>query len=197
MDNLESLFDHTCSRCSLSMSARTICVGGVGNHKNRIMALGEAPGRNEDKSGIPFVGAAGRILDTSLQKAGLSRTEIYVTNIVKCRPPKNRAPESEEVKKCGLYLDAEVFHIQPTHVLLLGASALKAILNQDDISQRRGVWQEQETDWGQVFFMPTYHPAACLYRPQLTPFLEDDIKDFVGHWRKDKIKVAGEAAGMG
>lgn len=147
-----------CQKCRLC-AARTRAVPGEGNPHARLMFIGEGPGRDEDLTGRPFVGRAGQLLDKMIAAIGLSREEVYIANVVKCRPPQNRAPEMDEVAACMPYLRAQVGLIRPQVIVLLGSSALGAILGPEHrITRERGAWLERKG----VFFMPTFHPAALL-----------------------------------
>ena len=147
-----------CQKCRLC-AARTHAVPGEGNPHARLMFIGEGPGRDEDLTGRPFVGRAGQLLDKMIAAIGLSREEVYIANVVKCRPPQNRAPEMDEVAACMPYLRAQVGLIRPQVIVLLGSSALGAILGPEHrITRERGAWIERTGVW----FMPTFHPAALL-----------------------------------
>ena len=147
-----------CQKCRLC-AARTHAVPGEGSPHARLMFIGEGPGRDEDLTGRPFVGRAGQLLDKMIAAIGLSREEVYIANVVKCRPPQNRAPEMDEVAACMPYLRAQVGLIRPQVIVLLGSSALGAILGPEHrITRERGAWLERKG----VFFMPTFHPAALL-----------------------------------
>ncbi len=147
-----------CQKCRLC-AARTHAVPGEGSPHARLMFIGEGPGRDEDLTGRPFVGRAGQLLDKMIASIGLSREEVYIANVVKCRPPQNRAPEMDEVAACMPYLRAQVGLIRPQVIVLLGSSALGAILGPEHrITRERGAWIERKG----VFFMPTFHPAALL-----------------------------------
>lgn len=147
-----------CQKCRLC-AARTHAVPGEGSPHARLMFIGEGPGRDEDLTGRPFVGRAGQLLDKMIAAIGLSREEVYIANVVKCRPPQNRAPEMDEVAACMPYLRAQVGLIRPQVIVLLGSSALGAILGAEHrITRERGAWIERKG----VFFMPTFHPAALL-----------------------------------
>ena len=147
-----------CQKCRLC-AGRTYPVPGEGNPHARLMFIGEGPGRDEDQTGRPFVGRAGQLLDKMIGAIGLSREEVFIANVVKCRPPQNRAPEADEVAACMPYLRAQVGLIRPQVIVLLGSSALGAILGPEHrITRERGAWIERKG----VFFMPTFHPAALL-----------------------------------
>ncbi len=159
-----------CQKCRLC-AARTHAVPGEGSPHARLMFIGEGPGRDEDLTGRPFVGRAGQLLDKMIAAIGLSREEVYIANVVKCRPPQNRAPEMDEVAACMPYLRAQVGMIRPQVIVLLGSSALGAILGSEHrITRERGAWIERKG----VFFMPTFHPAALLrYESKKRPVWED------------------------
>jgi len=141
------------------------------------MIVGEAPGKNEDEKGLPFIGAAGQLLNQLLESAGLRREETYITNIVKCRPPGNRDPLPEEVRACSGYLDRQVDMIGPAVILLLGRHAVQRLLpGLEGISRIHGTLVER----GDRAYVPLYHPAAALYNG----FLVDTL-------RADFIKVKG------
>lgn len=147
-----------CQKCRLC-AGRTHPVPGEGSPHARLMFIGEGPGRDEDLSGRPFVGRAGQLLDKMITAIGLSREEVYIANVVKCRPPQNRAPEADETAACMPYLRAQVGLIRPQVIVLLGSSALGAILGPEHrITRERGAWIERKGVW----FMPTFHPAALL-----------------------------------
>lgn len=147
-----------CQKCRLC-AGRTYPVPGEGNPHAQLMFIGEGPGRDEDQTGRPFVGRAGQLLDKMIGAIGLSREEVFIANVVKCRPPQNRAPEADEVAACMPYLRAQVGLIRPQVIVLLGSSALGAILGPDHrITRERGAWIERKGVW----FMPTFHPAALL-----------------------------------
>ncbi|MCL2548866.1 MAG: uracil-DNA glycosylase, partial [Symbiobacteriaceae bacterium] len=144
-----------CTRCSLRAGCTQV-VFGCGSTKARIMAIGEGPGADEDRLGEPFVGAAGKLLDNILQAGGFSRqSNIYIANIVKCRPPGNRVPTPEERAACLPILRAQFKLLRPEIVILLGATASQAILDPAlVIGKERGRWHKK----GTTLFMPTYHP---------------------------------------
>ena len=123
------------------------------------MFIGEGPGADEDKQGIPFVGRAGKLMNMAFQALGIDRDEVYIANIVKCRPPNNRNPELDETKACIDYLRNQVILVKPKIIVLLGSVALKNILgNEYGITSSRGKWMERSGIW----YMPTFHPAALL-----------------------------------
>lgn len=160
-----------CTACDLSL-ARTRVVFGAGNAKARVMLVGEAPGFNEDRQGLPFVGAAGQLLTKLLASAGLSREEVYITNVVKCRPPENRDPVSKEVEACRHYLQGQLDLIKPLVVCALGNFASQSLLGKKvGISKLRGKPAQVDT----YFVLPMYHPAAALHRGDLMSEVEADF----------------------
>jgi DNA polymerase len=150
-----------CQLCPLGKT-RTKFVYGVGNPSAKLMFIGEAPGADEDRLGEPFVGRAGQLLDKILAAIQLSRQEVYIANILKCRPPNNREPQPDEVEKCLPYLKEQIRLIQPKLICLLGRSAAIGILQKEmPLGKMRGYWHEFES----VPVMVTYHPAALLRNP--------------------------------
>jgi len=155
-DIREELTD--CRRCPLCAGRATV-VFGVGNPRARLMFVGEGPGSEEDRLGEPFVGAAGKRLDRWIARIGLRREDVYIANIVKCRPPGNRAPLPEEAKVCLPYLLRQIRAIRPEIVCTLGATALNFLLGvEEKITRERGKWRERDG----VPVLPTYHPAFIL-----------------------------------
>jgi DNA polymerase len=160
-----------CKRCELCQG-RAHPVPGDGNPEAEIMFVGEAPGRKEDEQGRPFVGAAGKILSSLLESIGLRREDVYITNVVKCRPPQNRDPLPEEVACCAPYLEKEVALIRPKIIVLLGRHAMDRFLPGLKISLDHG---KPKRKGGQVYF-PVYHPAATIYHQALRADLEKDFQ---------------------
>jgi uracil-DNA glycosylase family 4 len=147
-----------CKKCRLCTN-RTNIVLGEGNINAKIMFIGEGPGADEDKQGLPFVGKAGQLMNKAFQALGINREEIYIANIVKCRPPSNRVPEEDEAQACLNYLRNQVVLIKPEIIVLLGSTALKTILGKEyGITAVRGKWMEKNG----IKYMPTWHPAALL-----------------------------------
>lgn len=172
-----------CTKCDLSKT-RTNVVFGKGNSNADILFIGEAPGENEDLQGIPFVGRAGKNLDKLLNIINLNIEDVYIANILKCRPPKNRDPSQEEIKLCTPYLIEQIKLIKPKVIATLGNYSTKFVLskfNPDDMKSIPGIaalhGKPVDLDVEGVIFkvVPIYHPAAMLYRPQLK---EDFEKDF-------------------
>lgn len=147
-----------CNKCKLC-SGRNNIVFGVGNKNADIMFIGEGPGADEDIQGEPFVGKAGQLMNKAFEALEIKREEVYIANIVKCRPPQNRNPEPDEAKACMDYLRNQVLLIKPKMIVLLGSVALKNILGEEyGITNSRGKWIEKKGIW----YMPTFHPAALL-----------------------------------
>lgn len=161
-----------CTQCPLH-EGRTNSVPGEGNPNSDILFIGEGPGAEEDKLGRPFVGAAGRLLDNMLEALFIKREDIYIANIVKCRPPSNRAPAEDEANICLPYLRAQVALIKPKIMVCLGATSAKYIIGPEiKITQDRGRWIERKG----FFIMPTFHPAALLRDPRKKPDAWEDMK---------------------
>jgi len=162
----------SCVRCSLS-ETRTQVVWGSGPADASVVFVGEAPGKNEDLGGEPFIGAAGKILDEFLQSADLSRDDIYITNVVKCRPPKNRNPLAEEIAACSDYLTVQLELIKPAIVVALGRFAALALLGGDSADSKLAADGPMKDMQGKVLqleqfkLLPVYHPAATLYNPKM------------------------------
>ena len=164
-----------CTRCALA-GARTQVVFGSGDPAADLMFVGEAPGFHEDKQGIPFVGAAGKLLDQLLSGIGLTRADVYVANVLKCRPPGNRDPMPDEIEACEAHLWRQIELIQPRVVATLGNFATKLLSGRPTgITRVHG--QEQETTLGgrRVLLYPLYHPAAALYTPRMLEVLKSDF----------------------
>jgi uracil-DNA glycosylase family 4 len=161
-----------CTRCRLSEN-RKHAVPGEGTGSARVMFVGEAPGEQEDILGRPFVGAAGKLLTELLESIKLERKDVYITNIVKCRPPNNRPPRRDESASCMPYLDRQIALIQPKVICPLGNSAIHALLNSDgSVTDVHGIAFEK----GAVTYFPMYHPAAALYTFSLRKTMEEDFK---------------------
>ena len=164
-----------CTRCPLA-DGRTQVVFGVGNPDADLMFVGEAPGFHEDQQGIPFVGQAGKLLDRLLGGIGLQRSDIYIANVLKCRPPQNRDPQPEEIAACESHLFRQIELIQPRLVATLGNFATK-LLSGKPLGITRVHGQDQPVTLGtsQVLLYPLYHPAAALYTPSMLRVLEEDF----------------------
>lgn len=169
-----------CTKCALHQT-RTKAVPGVGSSTADIMFVGEGPGAHEDAQGFPFVGSAGKFLDELLELAGLKREEIFIANVVKCRPvepgtpPKNRRPSPDEIAECRDYLVAQIALIKPKVICTLGDTAMRALL--PEIDRRTGISKlhAQAFTKGGIIYVPLYHPAAALHRGQLRDVIKDDM----------------------
>jgi uracil-DNA glycosylase len=170
-----------CPLCKLARTRKN-AVPGEGQISAKIMFIGEAPGRSEDEKGKPFVGAAGQILDNVLKKAGIERSQVFITNIVKCRPPNNRVPEEDELIACRPYLDRQIALIKPKVICILGRTAYSSILGGSSITANRGKIFERS---GQKYFS-TFHPAAVIYNKSLRSTLEDDMKKLAAEINKEE-----------
>jgi uracil-DNA glycosylase family 4 len=168
-----------CRKCPL-YATRKNPVPGEGPLSARVMLVGEAPGRKEDEEGRPFVGMAGKLLTTILESKGIPRRSVYITNVVKCRPPGNRDPKPEEIKACLPFLIRQIRLIKPKVIVALGRISGKTLfetagLRWRGISRERGVPRRARIAGVEVFLLATYHPAAAIYNPGLRPLLEEDI----------------------
>lgn len=160
-----------CTRCELA-PGRTQVVRAVGAKRARVLFLGEAPGASEDRAGEPFVGSAGRLLSRLLEEAGLDRSDVYITNVVACRPPKNRTPRVSEVKAHSPWLEEQLRLVKPEVVVTLGRVALTYFIPKAKITLLSGTPQEVEWNGRTLRLLPLFHPAAALRAPDLLPRLE-------------------------
>ncbi len=160
----------TCTKCDLCKT-RTNSVPGKGNFQSNVIFVGEAPGKNEDKNGEPFIGIAGKKLTIALEEAGISRDEVYITNIVKCRPPNNRVPSNTERNTCQEYLKEEISIIKPKIICILGNTAFNSILGGSEITKFRGKIARKNN----LLYFITIHPAATIYNQKLVSVLKEDI----------------------
>jgi DNA polymerase len=176
-ERLKSVYEQArdCTACPLHQT-RTTVVFGAGNADADLMFIGEAPGANEDKLGLPFVGAAGKLLDTLLTEIGLDRSEVFIANTVKCRPPGNRDPHPHELDSCHRYLRSQVELIQPKVICTLGNFSTK-LLRGDPTGISRLHGQDEVRTIGDraIRLLPLYHPAAALYTPSNLQTLRDDF----------------------
>jgi DNA polymerase len=165
----------TCTRCALA-NGRTQVVFGSGSPDAELMFVGEAPGFHEDQQGVPFVGQAGKLLDKLLAGIGLTRADVFVANVLKCRPPGNRDPLPEEIASCEPHLFRQIELIEPTLVATLGNFATKLLSGKPaGITRVHGHEQEVTLGARTVFLYPLYHPAAALYTPSMLKVLEEDF----------------------
>jgi len=164
-----------CTRCRLSQG-RTQVVFGVGDANSDLMFVGEAPGFHEDKQGYPFVGQAGKLLDKLLEGIGLTRPQVYIANVIKCRPPGNRDPQPDEIEACERHLFRQIELIEPKLIATLGNFATKLLSGkQYGITRVHGRPQEATLGGRTVTLYPLYHPAAALYTPAMLKTLEEDF----------------------
>lgn len=185
LEEIRSLMGN-CQLCELGQT-RSNLVFGVGDPHARVMIIGEGPGKNEDLQGEPFVGAAGKKLDALLGNAGLTRDEVYIANVVKCRPPSNRDPRPAEIEACSPFLREQVRSIWPDAIICLGNFASQWVLKTDrGVMSLRGRLHQQ----GHFVVLPTFHPAACIYHSEWQPLLEEDLR-LLGAWLREH--PAGEA----
>ena len=159
-----------CTLCRL-WKTRNKVVFGEGPINAKIMLIGQAPGKQEDKVGKPFVGRAGKLLNKLLRKAGINRDECFITSVLKCFPPKNRKPKKQEIRKCKPYLLKQIELIRPKVIVLLGNTAVEAILGKTKLKEVRG----KKFFINHMLFVPTYHPAAALRFKQLEKEIEKDL----------------------
>lgn len=165
-----------CTKCRLCETRRN-AVPGEGSDNAKVMFVGEAPGEQEDIQGRPFVGAAGKLLTELLSSIGLRREDVYITNIVKCRPPKNRPPRKDEATACKPYLDRQFSLVAPKVICPMGNSAIHSLLESEkSVSDLHGIPFEA----GGITYFPMYHPAAALYTYQLRRVLEEDFRKLRG-----------------
>ena len=177
-----------CRDCGLCEGI-TNKVPGQGNIHADLMFIGEGPGANEDAQGLAFVGKAGQLLTRMIAAMGFTREEVYICNVVKCRPPSNRTPEPEEMEACMRHLRAQFLLVHPKVVVLLGATALRAVIGSGTrITRDRGRWVERKGFW----FMPTYHPAALLRDPEKKKDAWSDLQAV-----NEKLKELGAGPGKG
>ena len=164
-----------CRRCRLAQG-RTQVVFGSGDPNADLMFVGEAPGFHEDKQGLPFVGQAGKLLDKLLAGIGLDRSQVYIANVLKCRPPGNRDPQPDEIESCEPHLFRQIELIEPKVVATLGNFATKLLSGKPTgITRVHGVEQETTVGGSSVLLYPLYHPAAALYTPRMLEVLREDF----------------------
>jgi uracil-DNA glycosylase len=178
MNNLEKICEEIkgCNKCNLC-SGRTNAVPGYGHEKARILFIGEGPGKDEDLQGKPFVGASGKFLTKLIESIGLSREDVFITNVVKCRPPENRDPLPDEINACWAYLVRQIKEIKPLVIATLGRHSMARFLPDVKISEahgqpkiHKGIWCDEQV------YVPLYHPAVALYDPRKRQVLLDDFQ---------------------
>ena len=171
---MERIFEKVkdCRDCGLCETRKNV-VFGEGNPDGRVMFIGEGPGEKEDETGRPFVGAAGQLLDKMLEAIDLSREKIYIANIVKCRPPRNRDPQPPEMEACRKFLEAQIERVRPRLIVPLGRIALHALVDESlSIGKTHGKIMYRNSR----FYIPTYHPSALLRNPELKRDAWEDMK---------------------
>ncbi len=188
MSELADMYEQIriCPKCDLSQS-RTNAVPGEGPENAEIMFIGEAPGFHEDRQGRPFVGAAGQYLDDLLKMMGMDRNKVYITNVVKCRPPQNRDPLPHEMEACRPYLDCQIELIKPKVIITISRFAMARWFPDKKISEIHG----RAKRFGDLVVVPMYHPAAALHQPALKATLEADFKR-IPQILKDMSRVRDE-----
>jgi DNA polymerase len=173
LDEIKIEIGPLCTRCKLCTLGRSQTVFGVGNPKARLMFVGEAPGEDEDKKGEPFVGRAGQLLTKIIEAIGLTREQVYIANVIKCRPPGNRNPEPDEVATCEPFLFRQIDAIQPKVIVPLGKFAAQSLLKtMDPITRLRG----RRFDYRGAVLIPTFHPAYLLRNPSAKREVWEDMK---------------------
>jgi uracil-DNA glycosylase family 4 len=196
MNELGKIKEETlnCKKCPL-YKTRTYPVIGEGNHQAKIMFVGEAPGASEDKSGRPFCGEAGKILDKLLDSVGIKREEVYITNILKCRPIENRDPQKEEIEACTPYLLRQIEIIKPKLICTLGNYSTTFIFEKyglkdeiQGISKIHGKIFESRSLFESMKIIPLYHPAVATYNPNLKEVLKKDFKILEKFGKKENLK---------
>lgn len=173
-----------CTLCKLSRTRKN-AVAGEGSCSVKVMLVGEAPGRQEDLEGKPFVGSSGRILDSALSKAGIKRSDVFITNVVKCRPPNNRRPQSNELIACMGHLERQISLVSPKIICILGSTAYRSLLGGKSIVADRGKIVEKG---GKRYFL-TVHPASTIYNRSLRSALENDLSILAREVRREPKRI--------
>lgn len=183
LDDIKTDIGPACTRCKLCTQGRSQIVFGVGNPKARLMFVGEAPGEDEDKKGEPFVGRAGQLLTKIIEAIGMSRDQVYIANVIKCRPPNNRNPEPDEVEACEPYLFRQIAVIRPRVIVPLGKFAAQCLLKSvEPITRLRG----RQFDYRGTVLIPTFHPAYLLRNPSAKREVWEDMKKVRDLLQSDK-----------
>lgn len=169
-----------CMNCKLCNNRKNVVIGD-GNRTAKIMFIGEGPGADEDEQGVPFVGKAGKLMNMAFKGLGIKREEVYIANVVKCRPPGNRNPEQDEIVACKNFLETQIKLVNPEIIVLLGSVALKSILgNEYGITASRGSWIEKDG----IKYIPTFHPAALLRDESKKVLFWQDLKQVIENEKK-------------
>lgn len=172
-----------CKNCKLCNNRKNVVIG-TGNKNAKIMFIGEGPGADEDEQGIPFVGRAGKLMNKAFEGIGIKREEVYIANIVKCRPPGNRNPENDETNACKEYIDAQIKLVNPEIIVLLGNVALKNIIGSEyGITTSRGKWIEKDG----IKYIATFHPAALLRDENKKIYFWNDLKKVIAANKKGAL----------
>ena len=173
MSQMEDLYEQVqaCQKCNLG-KGRTVAVPGEGSVTAAVMFIGEGPGYHEDRQGRPFVGAAGKYLSELLAGVDLSREAVYITNVIKCRPPKNRDPLPEEIEACRPYLDRQIELIRPKVIVTLGRFSMARYFSGQTISRIHGQYKRIDNN----IYFPMFHPAAGLHQPRYRSMIEEDFQ---------------------
>ena len=181
-----------CTRCKLHTLGRKQVVFGVGSATAELMFVGEAPGADEDVQGVPFVGRAGQLLTKMIEAMGFSRDEVYIANVVKCRPPENRNPEPDEITSCEPFLFRQIESIKPKVIVALGAFAAKTLLRSEEpISKLRG----RVFEYHGAKLIPTFHPSFLLRSPNQKKFAWEDLKKALSVMGREAPASSAGAAG--
>ena len=164
-----------CTKCDLCKNRKNVVIG-TGNKNAKIMFIGEGPGADEDEQGEPFVGRAGQLMNKAFEGVGIKRQDVYIANIVKCRPPQNRNPEKQEAEVCMEYLENQINLVNPEKIVLLGSVALKNYLGEEySITTSRGKWFKKNG----IKILPTFHPAALLRDETKKIYFWRDLKEII------------------
>lgn len=183
-----------CTRCKLHTLGRQQVVFGVGSPRAELMFVGEGPGADEDVQGVPFVGRAGQLLTKMIEAMGFTRDQVYIANVVKCRPPENRNPEPDEIASCEPFLFRQIESIKPKVIVALGAFAAKTLLRSEEpISKLRG----RVFDYHGAKLIPTFHPSFLLRSPNQKKFAWDDLKKALAVMGREAPATSTGAAGQG
>ncbi|MCX7916583.1 MAG: uracil-DNA glycosylase [bacterium] len=177
IEKLENIVKE-CKKCKLYRIRKNV-VFGEGNINSKIFFIGESPGKNEDEKGVPFCGKAGKILDKLFDSINLKRKDVYITSVLKCRPPKNRQPKKDEIEKCSYYLEKQIEIINPEIIVCLGKVALNYILKKFSIDVKTTLIKNLHgklIEFGETKILPVFHPAFAIYNPKKYNMIKSDFK---------------------